>query len=137
MERLTEMYGECMQLKACRNELCLETCEKHDTCSKCPINEAIEKFSEYEDLDEQGLLLKLPCKIGDTVYVILHKDRIVKMECLGFYVGRTLRSVNLFPMAKRAGLYQTGFDEFGKTIFFTREEAEKALVCNDSRRWII
>lgn len=29
----------------------------------------IQKLGEYEDLEEQGLLLKLLCKIGDTVYV--------------------------------------------------------------------
>ena len=28
------------------------------------------KLKEYEDLEEQGLLLKLPCKVGDTVYRI-------------------------------------------------------------------
>lgn len=32
--------------------------------------EAIDKLSDYEDLDEQGLLLRLPCKVGDTVYVL-------------------------------------------------------------------
>lgn len=31
---------------------------------------AIEKCADYEDAEEQGLLLKLPCKVGDTVYVI-------------------------------------------------------------------
>lgn len=27
------------------------------------------KLKEYEDLEEQGFLLKFPCKVGDTVYV--------------------------------------------------------------------
>lgn len=30
---------------------------------------AIEKLATYEDLEEQGLLVRLPCKVGDTVYV--------------------------------------------------------------------
>ena len=29
-----------------------------------------EKLREYEDLEDQGLLLRLPCKVGDTVYCI-------------------------------------------------------------------
>ena len=33
------------------------------------IKEIVENLTEYEDLEEQGLLLKLPCKIRDTVYV--------------------------------------------------------------------
>lgn len=30
---------------------------------------AIEKLATYEDLEEQGLLVRLPCKVGDIVYV--------------------------------------------------------------------
>ena len=30
-------------------------------------NLLIQKLGEYEDLEEQGLLIKLPCKVGDTV----------------------------------------------------------------------
>ena len=32
------------------------------------IGDILEKFAEYEDLEEQGLLLRLPCKVGDTVW---------------------------------------------------------------------
>lgn len=28
------------------------------------------KLQEYEDLDEQNRLIRLPCKVGDTVYLI-------------------------------------------------------------------
>lgn len=31
---------------------------------------AIEKLADYEDLEEQGLLVRLPCKVGDDVYII-------------------------------------------------------------------
>ncbi len=33
-------------------------------------NLLIQKLGEYEDLEEQGLLIKLPCKVGDTVYYV-------------------------------------------------------------------
>jgi hypothetical protein len=33
------------------------------------ILDSIQKLAEYEDAEEQGLLIKLPCKVGDTVYV--------------------------------------------------------------------
>lgn len=29
------------------------------------------KLAEYEDLEEQGRLIKLPCKVGDTVWQIM------------------------------------------------------------------
>lgn len=38
------------------------------SCDNCPIQKAFEKLAEYEDLEEQGKMLKLPCKVGDTVY---------------------------------------------------------------------
>lgn len=34
------------------------------------LAEWLEELKEYRDLEEQGLLLKLPCKAGDTVYII-------------------------------------------------------------------
>lgn len=40
-----------------------------------------EKLKEYEDLEEQGRLIKLPCKVGDTVYVDSTILPIEDMEC--------------------------------------------------------
>lgn len=40
-----------------------------------------EKLKCYEDVEEQGLLLRLPCKVGDTVYVDSAILPIVDMEC--------------------------------------------------------
>ena len=73
MERLTEKVFGFVQLKACGNDFCKETCAEHDeekSCKNCHIQKAFEKLAEYEDLEEQGLLLRLPCKVGDTVYRI-------------------------------------------------------------------
>lgn len=73
MERMTEKVLGNIQLKACGNDFCKETCAEHDeekSCSNCPIQKAFEKLAEYEDLEEQGKLLKLPCVVGDTVYVL-------------------------------------------------------------------
>lgn len=41
---------------------------------------AIDKCAEYEDLEEQGLLLKLPCKVGDTMYRINTDKKIKNAE---------------------------------------------------------
>ena len=40
------------------------------------IEQCFNKLAEYEDLEEQGLLLRLPCKVGDTVYVICECETI-------------------------------------------------------------
>lgn len=33
------------------------------------IKQVLDKLEEYENAEEQGLLLRLPCKVGSTVYV--------------------------------------------------------------------
>lgn len=51
---------------------CIDCCKQHDegsnTYNGCPIQECFDRLGVYENLDEQGLLLRLPCKVGDTVY---------------------------------------------------------------------
>lgn len=81
------------------------------------------KLAEYEDAEEQGLLIRLPCKVGDKAYY-LHKGGIDEVEVDSFVLNINL-FVNVF--------YYIGCDRFGKTLtpyktlFFTREEAERAL----------
>ena len=48
------------------NDMKLEPCEMSSHHSRL----AIDKLSAYEDAEDQGFLLKLPCKVGDTVYAI-------------------------------------------------------------------
>lgn len=36
-----------------------------------------EKLAAYEDSEEQGLLLRLPCKVGDTVYVVTSPFNVI------------------------------------------------------------
>lgn len=136
MERLTEKVLEFTQLKACGNDFCKETCAEHDEekdCNNCPIQKAFEKLAEYEDLEEQGKLLKLPCAVGDKIYYLtgtpnsLGKgefDRVGESKAVGFYVNEDGLMIRLdYNWHGNHGTY--GF--FGKTIFLTREEAEAAL----------
>lgn len=44
-------------------------------------NLLIERLGKYEDLEEQGRLIKLPCKVGDTVYADSTMLPIEDMEC--------------------------------------------------------
>lgn len=88
---------------------------------------ASEKLAEYEDLEEQALLVRLPCKVGDTVYVptrvLVSEFKITTIFCdiQGTY----------FYWLFCCGIYErtNGFSErdIGKTVFLTREEAEKKL----------
>ena len=69
-----------------------------------------ERLAEYEDLEEQGLLLRLPCKVGSTVYHIVNK-RILEVE-----------NVDLFFLCLCVAECR-----FGKSVFLTKKEAENKL----------
>ena len=97
---------------------------------------AIEKLATYEDLEERGLLMRLPCKVlpckvGTEVFVIFQginyytKCQIKKIEISSTTFGKICYFAE--PVTQR-GMFLRYFDnEFDKTIFLTREEAEKKL----------
>ena len=70
---------------------------------------AARKLCDYEDLEEQGLLVRLPCKVGTEVYYILGIPN--KTPCAIDKCVFKLSDIN----------------KIGKTVFLTREEAEKKL----------
>ena len=134
MERLTEVVYGNAQIKECGNDFCKETCEKFDeekSCSNCPIQKAIEKLTEYEDLEEQGKLLRLPCKVGDTIW----QSQKVFDEFP--YLPYPIKVVGFSLCAN--GLYLDGIygednrecsiliSEIGKNVFLTKEQAELTL----------
>ena len=85
-----------------------------------------EKLADYEDADEQGLLLRLPCKVGDTVWRIFLSDNYI-MPC---NVEECVYSDSLYIIV-REELFNTrrglNINEIGKTVFLTKAEAEKKL----------
>lgn len=73
MERLTKTYSDGTH-GAADNLPCGENSYQYKGL-------LLEKLGKYEDLEEQGLLLRLPCKVGDTVYVDSTILPIEDMEC--------------------------------------------------------
>lgn len=92
---------------------------------------AINKCADYEDLEEQGKLLKLPCAVGDTVYEVQDlRKRIQPYTVVAVHISNC---GNLYgwELKDGKGVYSNvnGFSEYaiGKQVFLTREEAEAAL----------
>lgn len=79
-------------------------------------NEAFRKLYEYEDLEEQGRLIKLPCKVGDTVYHIHYLPNNNK------WVISEDENVSLYYIA--VALQEKSF---GNTIFPTQAEAAEKI----------
>lgn len=114
MERLTSRDS--------KGNLCL--CNKEVYGNNQDIYNAIAVLEEYEDLEEQGLMLKLPCKVGDTVYQIIKEfyTRINKIISGKVYrIALTDIEMQIFiDKWQSKGIY-------GKTVFLTQAEAEEAL----------
>ena len=94
-----------------------------------------EKLKEYEDLEEQGRLVKLPCKVGDTVYVngVLGCDeaeryRVIRVDyhsTLG--TGRNEFYIEALLCADPDSSIAFYDNQFDKTVFLTESEAEAKL----------
>ena len=83
-----------------------------------------ERLKDYEDLEEQGRLVKLPCKIGTEVYDITWWDNVqekVVIKGKSYY-----RTVYKHKVTKLPFTY-SDIDNFGKTVFLTKSEAEQKL----------
>lgn len=97
-----------------------------ESCGECYGSKVLRKLGELEDKIEQGLMIELPCKVGDTVYEVF-KDHIppfikeTKIEKI-VVTGKGLRL-----RLARNSFYETAVSSIGKTLFFTREEAEAKL----------
>lgn len=80
------------------------------------------RLKEYEDLEEQGKLLKLPCAVGDKLFHV-GKDPI-RIREFTVYSIENLNNTLIITTDE-----DISFEEkyIGKTFFLTREEAETAL----------
>ena len=105
---------------------------------ECPVLNAVaDKLGEYERAEEQGLLVRLPCKVGATVWELCLCDdgnyKIFPMIVKTISEYGTLRQVkkdktiwNIYAESDYTYMYKS-FADFGKTVFSTKEEAEKKL----------
>lgn len=132
MERLTERYKDpianTVLIKECGDKLCKNICDDIEyDCSKCGLEKALEKLADYEDLEEQGLLVRLPCKVGDIMFRINKGAKNPIIELTVTQINITRRSYNLEVIDRDCGELMCFKNDIGKTIFLTREEAEKKL----------
>ena len=127
MERLTKWEDGSITYNEKRELECGEYC---DSCSQgagnCKtVENMIKKLATYEDLEEQGLLVRLPCKVEEKLWCIVNSTirelRVHHFDMPAF--GTTdivFRYADGFKLERFVG-------EIGKTVFLTHEEAEKKL----------
>lgn len=111
MERLTVKRIGIVEVKGFVNVSCDEICKNH-ICETCPIQKIFNKLAEYEDAEEQGLLIRLPLAKDDAFWEI--NRATTPASCYKRYAHSLQHCVYVL-------------ERLGKTVFLTKEEAEAAL----------
>lgn len=100
-------------------------------------SECVADISTFEELADHLLangVIVPPCKVGDTVYYVKENSNIIsiimcEVEALHYAIRSYAR---IRPCVQRwignqSVYYKVAFSSFGKTVFLSREDAEKAL----------
>lgn len=101
---------------------CMKCAEEHEQLAKW-----LEELKSYKDLEEQGLLVRLPCKVGDILFRINKGARnpIIKMKVSRITI--ISKSYNIKAIEEDRGEVLFSNDVIGIKVFPTREEAENKL----------
>lgn len=134
-DRKTEMYEKACDVKY------LETTTMNNPIKEYwehkQVAEYLRKLKAYEDLEEQGRLVVLPCKVGDTVYCIFNRytkctfnnEEFDEYSCQGCEYECDSKKENYAEDMRAYSLdwIVTNLKKFGKTVFLAKSEAEAKL----------
>lgn len=95
------------------------------------VKEYLEKLKRYRDLEEQGLLLRLPCKVGDTIYEVSYENRefVIKEHIVKEFIYRTYRfpRIEIYCENENGFLVCNNIGKLDECLFLTQAEAEQKL----------
>ena len=128
MERLTKRNadGSVGSTVNCQNGCQYLTCnleEGYQCKHECEADIYL-KLAEYEDLEEQGQLMKLPCKVGDVLYWINSLGECCQCVVERIYIDNNLSDIQI---EVSIDTIRTSFsaNKLNKTVFLTKEETAK------------
>lgn len=125
MNRLTDEYGICVDCEVLG-------CYRQD----CIKKKRYDKLKHYEDLEEQGILIKIPCKVGDTVWELCKCDdevyRIFPMEVKQVNPYGSVRWIkgeepviwHIYAESSQTYMYKNFYD-FGKLYLLQEKKLRK------------
>ena len=128
MERLTDKIGNTNCVKGCGSncKYGFQYCRKEDWENCETIADVIDKLADYEDLEEQGRLIKLPCKVGDWIFIVkrywveeanitgISEADDISCFCFKVYIDPDCEEI-------------VALEDFNETWFLTKSEAEAKL----------
>lgn len=124
-DRKTSMYEKACDIKY------LETTTMNNPIKEYwehkQVAEYLRKLKAYESLEEQGRLIKLPCKVGDTVYAIVYDYEVEQYAIKESEIIEVRENINGIFFVSLINKPAFKFNDFGKTVFLKKSEAETKL----------
>lgn len=137
LTRITDKHWRNLDPWECcgQDYYCQRGCHDQGGCANgCIVPKVYARLAHYEDMADDGRLIELKCKPGDTVYILwtgfnsnresVYPATVVSASWLHTNGGISL-GYSVEPIPGTILVYFD--DDFGKRWFLTREEAEKAL----------
>ena len=112
-------------------ELLKQNCHcKDEDCSNCNSNGICFTHRESDYLLKNGVIVP-PCRLHTHIFVIPTVENslteITEMVVLGFSISEPYNTANCFRVRGTSALFSPAFEQFGESVFLTKEQAEKAL----------
>lgn len=89
----------------------------------------LDRLEKLAEADRDGRVVVRPCKVGDTVYEVTSRKTIseYRVKAIRVELFCTFIEWDIVAGFVDKSIFGVPVDEIGKTVFLTREEAEKAL----------
>lgn len=110
---------------------CSEISPETDMTQEWGYSHIYKRLATYEDAEEQGRLVVLPCKVGVTIYILQnYRYEDGKGIVYGWNIQEEIVSgISVYDGLMQIETMHNSYDDFAEGIdwFLTREEAEAAL----------
>ena len=87
----------------------------------------LEELKEYKALEAAGKLVKLNCKVGDTIWYVEEDDDDYPIKLEIDTISRNDNDTWYYAYDDDSNKYEFIDSDFGETVFFSKKEAEKKL----------
>lgn len=102
------------------------------SCQENILAQAADRLDGRIKAYGEGRIVVLPCKVGDIVWANLDGMRHTRKCVIEFAnIGSHVTTIVFSTVDGLREQYGVNLSSFGKTVFLTREEAEKALEVNN------
>lgn len=113
----------CKETMRMMKEFIGHACHRVD-CADSKAKSSQDKLKQYQKLEKNGLLLRLPCKVGTPVYMIATDCGGDTLDCRR---GECEGCGYLYSFVEENAFDTYMVDDIGKSVFLTKEEVEAKM----------